>query len=1052
MDSALPAALTRVRRHVDTIYHTLLAADHGLGNLGSELRPLLRSLSGKLHSTLLLSEELLATSSCRDLKDPQDPQDKTQGNRAHLAACHSALDGLSSLLNRTHGPVDAADSSASSLVDVFQTLKIQLDLASHAKSLPALERCLSTKPSPSLSPSATCPRDSSNSDQIHGPQTYQESLDAFSRALEILLDPQFNTRISSYHEYCATVKTRAENCHEYSKSAIVWPGYAEVFWPQCKHLVTKLFYPDKPSSFEHWVLEYCRQQWPDVYGDQALTPTHTLQLMFTVTESSSFSPLHAAAALGLAQLCEHLIDLGADPLQYSPIGTPFYCALVGPKAFLARTENPTLLVQLPCSSVAQAETIELFTRPAIIRGIRETAVGPGPAPAEPFPLATLSFYTCLRLGNGDSFLRMVPHLELDDSFWDMLIFFNFEDFPWVKHPSKRAWAFLNSVLPCLFDFHVARYDELHRPSILKYLLVVMRKWGLDMVKEKPRYCRRIADIDDADFRALVRNAVQLHEREVVFRLIRDPRFDPNTHGPGTRESQGTILHMAVGDDHVALIRDILDAGADVHVRNQGGQTPILAVESIGALELLIQHGANTTDTDADGYNIWHIAAANNDCDLLEWLLANDPNGQANRAACMNSGYTPIAKAMTFPLQDLRSMEADGGRSRRRPPYAAALLLLETSKGKPSFVRAPASVHLPQVAAEWGSLELAQGLLEAGLDVFGADGEGNSALHSLNFAATEELVAFLLSGGPPEINAQGKTPAETIFLAYNNAYSPQALAPRSSNWLKVDLVFTRAYMPELTEHPACARALDPLAYERLLTPRVLASRDSQGRGLWERFMSDIVFQWAYLPPWIVRPHVADSLVTAVKCLVKHGAASAFEREKGQRALEHFLGLVARWPFRSASHTPEACFADMAKEIVSTTTDFSPLPNETYLDGLRTAILCWKTWLPPILRLFSQPLPDDLRDANVLLFMLVRDAMGNDMFRQMLETLPVDRKIGRLALQYLDIYAAGHYCSEDLICERRKMIQSWSGLQDGFRSEDEDGEDDGDGDENWDDEMG
>ncbi|KAL2760217.1 hypothetical protein ACRALDRAFT_1091129, partial [Sodiomyces alcalophilus JCM 7366] len=446
MDSTLPAVLMRLRCHVDTVYHSVLAAPHNGPATLRPLLPLLRSLSGKLHSTSLLAEELAATSPCHD--KPQ--ADQAEGRRAHLAACDSALHGLSRLIDLTLGTVDI-DSFTSSMAEAFLSLQVRLDLASQATSLPALERCFSTTPSFCLSASTANQLGPSQPDPIHGPQTYQQSLHDFTRALETLLDPQYSTRISSYDEYRASAKTKTD---DFRKSAVAWPGYAEEFWPQCKHLIIQLFHPRKLPNFEHWIMEYCRQTWPEVYGDRALNHAHTLQLLSIVTDSP-FSPLHAAAALGLAQLCDHLIDLNADPGQYSPIGTPLYCSFIGPKAFLASTENMNLLAQLPCSSTAQAETIDLFTRRTIPRCVSETAASPGLG--ELLPLSTLAFHTCLRLRAHEPFLRMAPYLDLGENFWDVVVTHLLKPLSWENYTSESLRPFLNPLFTCLFDSHVARY-------------------------------------------------------------------------------------------------------------------------------------------------------------------------------------------------------------------------------------------------------------------------------------------------------------------------------------------------------------------------------------------------------------------------------------------------------------------------------------------------------------------------------------------------------------------------------------------------------------------
>ncbi|KAK2003326.1 ankyrin [Colletotrichum falcatum] len=282
----------------------------------------------------------------------------------------------------------------------------------------------------------------------------------------------------------------------------------------------------------------------------------------------------------------------------------------------------------------------------------------------------------------------------------------------------------------------------------------------------------------------------------------------------------------------------------------------MLAESPEVLELLLGRGARTTDTDEEGRNVWHFAAANSDVDMIDALRERDEHRDRNLRGQMTNLHTPIAQSVSYPLQQ---MMRDPGSGPRDP--VGALRMLEVCERDVAYLQNPRL--LVSLAAFWGSGELVRGLVDFGADPLEADDAGGgNALHRLGRGATESLVQTLLDlGVEPVLTAEGLSPAETIFSLSNN--------------------------PELSvghpdrpfDDPLYYRPVDFAAYDRLLTDDVLSSRNGDGAGLWERFAAVVLGQWASRWPWGASSWIS-SLQNAVRCLIRKGALAKYEEEKGE----------------------------------------------------------------------------------------------------------------------------------------------------------------------------
>jgi ankyrin repeat protein len=109
---------------------------------------------------------------------------------------------------------------------------------------------------------------------------------------------------------------------------------------------------------------------------------------------------------------------------------------------------------------------------------------------------------------------------------------------------------------------------------------------------------------------------------------------------GKEASQGqTALMWAVSEQHTDATSTLLEYGADVLARSQGGFTPLMFASRLGNLELagtLIAAGADVNDTAADGSTPLLVATVRGHVAFAKFLLENGANPNAHGA-----GYTAL---------------------------------------------------------------------------------------------------------------------------------------------------------------------------------------------------------------------------------------------------------------------------------------------------------------------------------------------------------------------------------------------------------------------------
>jgi ankyrin repeat protein len=209
-----------------------------------------------------------------------------------------------------------------------------------------------------------------------------------------------------------------------------------------------------------------------------------------------------------------------------------------------------------------------------------------------------------------------------------------------------------------------------------------------------------------------------------------------------KSNGGTPLHSAAGLGNAALVRLLLDRGADVNAGDQNGWTPLHGAvysRSRETVELLLARGASVkakyrNDT-ADGITPLHLAASQGDREMAEVLLAH--GAEINAKA--GNGATPLHDAANSG--SLETVE---------------LLIERGAEVNAKYKNANADGITPlHIAAAKGSAEVAGALLAHGAEVDARARNGATPLHDAANAGSAAVAEVLLTHGA-EVNAKAQS--------------------------------------------------------------------------------------------------------------------------------------------------------------------------------------------------------------------------------------------------------------------------------------------------------
>ena len=210
--------------------------------------------------------------------------------------------------------------------------------------------------------------------------------------------------------------------------------------------------------------------------------------------------------------------------------------------------------------------------------------------------------------------------------------------------------------------------------------------------------------------------------------------------------QGTHWHEAARGGDLAAVQSALDAGADIDITNEAGETGLIKAIQAKQGEMaryLLNRGASPVLADQFGNTALHYAVSPEDAGLISLLLERG----ANLAAENKAGLTPLYFAAN---------QQKGGIADLLASHGAAIglteaILLGRNEAVEDFLRRADSVEVPNVAgvtplmaaARRGDVALMETLLARGANVAARDRAGNAPLaHAVavgNLAAARLLI-------------------------------------------------------------------------------------------------------------------------------------------------------------------------------------------------------------------------------------------------------------------------------------------------------------------------
>ncbi|KAI0132968.1 hypothetical protein BJ170DRAFT_730988, partial [Xylariales sp. AK1849] len=579
----------------------------------------------------------------------------------------------------------------------------------------------------------------------------------------------------------------------YRYAAVQWMRLARYHWDDelLAASAQQLFDPANSLNFQEWVIECPRTWFPTDIGFQALSYKPFMELVSILADGDDLR-IHIAASMGLHPVCARLVVLGLDVDYCGAFGAPIYCALLGPAALIGRWVH----VLQDYSRLNQAEDIIAEQHATISLLLNKGADCRKKSPSKDDMISTLPFFWITGVD-----------AELEYQFSYIFDRGSFLDVLNLTNPTKeQAKQYLNglfrglALLTIPFFNHddaidaVAVYEALWR-----YTLANRLDW-YDMIDRQ-----LVLNVIDDDFASFVRDGA-MSSLNTMRLVSKDPRFNPNAIAQG-----GHPLLLRARKEGVGLVRLLIERGADTALHNDSGMTLTQLCAEEGKVEILqylIENGVDTAvpvsiktkgAEQGTGQNAWHFAAS---CGLetLSTLLDADPKNEDALFMVSDDGNTPLVD-MIWQLEPLSEESDDSLKS-----FETTIQLLRKTSIQDTrlFHSNPPILH---TAAGLGSRELIQVLLEMGAKL-SLDEDGASPLH---YCRVESGVSFIhyvkeLCRGQPLQNTNRRTPIESIVVDRCNRRCSEI--PKFTNW-------------------------------ELLCPATKSSKDSQGRGLWERVCVDII---------------------------------------------------------------------------------------------------------------------------------------------------------------------------------------------------------------------
>ena len=227
-----------------------------------------------------------------------------------------------------------------------------------------------------------------------------------------------------------------------------------------------------------------------------------------------------------------------------------------------------------------------------------------------------------------------------------------------------------------------------------------------------------------------------------------PEVDLNHQG----SRNYTALHLAV--QYADVVQVLIDAGADIEIRNDDGRSPLHVASISGELttvKMLVEAGADVRATTAEG-NTCLIFAAYHGYTYIVRFLACLPEVYLNQQGSdqHSNNHTALHIAVQQKHADVVQVLIDAG----------ADIEIRNNRG-----RSP--LHLTSISGELTTMKM---LVEAGADVRATDAGRDTCLMLAAYSGHTDTVRYLVSLPEVDLNQQGSENCTALHYAVRQKHA------------------------------------------------------------------------------------------------------------------------------------------------------------------------------------------------------------------------------------------------------------------------------------------
>ncbi|KAI1413183.1 ankyrin repeat-containing domain protein [Hypoxylon sp. FL1857] len=544
----------------------------------------------------------------------------------------------------------------------------------------------------------------------------------------------------------------------YEHATMWWPEYVkdQLENPTIHELLCTLFDSKKTASFTSWALELarhcvaCSDEVDKIYfsyckrTDFGQDDKTALDIISSLTRPD-FTPLHMAAALGLPNICQYLLERGARADLRSRFGTPLHCALGGLTVFadeeLHPEEIPEFRPEFPPSGRYRTVQVLLAagasTSLHLVTPFRQTTI---------LTLAIQSSQCGEDLEMIADLIRAGVQLE-DEDLAHFTVSYDYAMEDQTPDEYKRKYATSKAIGSLLEALGTPDDDSSPGSRLYTETLKFARamKLQLDNSLFESTLPRESASEDAV--REFLMSVIENNDMVSMERFIENDQLQRIKTLKFFDDDNWSALHLAVNYGSPDILKLLLEAGCEPNVTATDMSTPLHLCydnEDQDILRVLVQHGASTIAQDKVLDTIWHLCAYWDSTQVLRVLLELDPDADAALKIESDQGITPICQALSRGSKNSVHLLL---------PYCSSV---KHWKGNMNFFRE---------AAQLGSLDIVQKLIDVGIPLDNLDPDMGSPLHFLSIDASAECTSLLVKHFPhcQVRDRNGRTPFESLLV-------------------------------------------------------------------------------------------------------------------------------------------------------------------------------------------------------------------------------------------------------------------------------------------------